>query len=56
MGAGSGGWGAMDRLASAFLPCVFYKHFKTVCAYKDFIYKLAAQTLIKEFGKGPKKW
>ena len=43
MGAGSGELEAMDRLASAFLPCVFYKNFETVCGCKDFnLYILVA--------------
>ena len=32
--------------ASAFLPCVFYKHFETVCACKDFVYPSLDQASI----------
>ena len=28
----------MDMLASAFLWCIFYKHFEAVCACKDYVY------------------
>lgn len=36
VGACSGGWGAIDRLVSAFLRCVFYKHFE-LSVHVDFV-------------------